>query len=111
MLVDRTLGWNVLKSTAFDLQRTGSGFRALGHGLGHGVGLCVTGSARLAEHGATAEEILEHYFPGTRIGPSSSFVTTTPIVIINMPVSDEGARDAIRGLTVRLRDAVSTRLG
>jgi SpoIID/LytB domain protein len=34
-----------------------------GAGLGHGVGLCQTGAARLAAAGETARAILHHYFP------------------------------------------------
>jgi SpoIID/LytB domain protein len=62
--VGRTLGWQYIKSTAFELRREGRSSRFSGHGSGHGVGLCVIGSARLAERGATPESILARYFPG-----------------------------------------------
>lgn len=48
LAVDRLLGWQVLKSTLFDVERTGTGYRFRGSGRGHGVGLCVVGSARMA---------------------------------------------------------------
>ncbi len=62
--VGRTLGWQYIKSTAFDVRREGESYRFSGHGSGHGVGLCVIGSARLAERGETADAILARYFPG-----------------------------------------------
>ena len=46
-------GWQHIKSTAFDLRREGESYRFSGHGSGHGVGMCVIGSARLAERGET----------------------------------------------------------
>lgn len=38
-----------------------------GGGWGHGVGLCQIGAAVMASKGFKAEEILAHYFTGTRI--------------------------------------------
>jgi stage II sporulation protein D len=67
--VGRTLGWQHIKSTAFDLRQTADGFRFTGHGSGHGVGLCVIGSARLAEGGEAVDVILHRYFPGLVIAP------------------------------------------
>ncbi len=69
--VGRTLGWQHIKSTAFDLRRAGRSYRFSGHGSGHGVGLCVIGSARLAERGTSAEDILARYFPGLEISPGA----------------------------------------
>jgi peptidoglycan hydrolase-like amidase len=40
-----------------------------GGGWGHGVGLCQSGAAEMAEQGHTAEEILRHYYPQTELGP------------------------------------------
>ena len=62
--IGRTIGWQHLKSTAFELRRRGDMYRFDGHGSGHGVGLCVIGSARLAAQGRSASEILARYFPG-----------------------------------------------
>ena len=64
MAVGRVAGWQSIKSTAFDVDRTGSGYRFTGRGFGHGVGLCVIGAGRRASSGATADEILQFYFPG-----------------------------------------------
>ncbi|MCX8022194.1 MAG: SpoIID/LytB domain-containing protein [Syntrophorhabdaceae bacterium] len=38
-----------------------------GGGWGHGVGLCQIGAAVMAKRGFNAEEILSHYFSGTKI--------------------------------------------
>ena len=72
MAVGRVAGWQSIKSTAFDVDRTGSGYRFKGRGFGHGVGLCVVGAGRRASQGATAEEILKFYFPGLTIGSVGS---------------------------------------
>lgn len=42
-------------------------FRISGRGWGHGVGLCQIGAARMAMDGATYEEILYFYYPGSRL--------------------------------------------
>lgn len=70
--VGRTLGWQHIKSTAFELRKKGGSYRFSGHGSGHGVGMCVIGSARLAEQGTNAEEILARYFPGLEISPDTA---------------------------------------
>jgi hypothetical protein len=84
VVVGRALGWQHIKSTAFDLQRVRDGYRFSGHGSGHGVGLCVIGSARLAVDGRSADQILRRYFPGLTIAAGRA--VTPPG--IDAPVSD-----------------------
>jgi stage II sporulation protein D len=62
-----TLGPLVMRSTMFDVKRSGDRFRFSGHGYGHGVGMCVMGAVQLASSGERAEEILARYFPGLDI--------------------------------------------
>jgi SpoIID/LytB domain protein len=38
-----------------------------GSGWGHGVGLCQIGAAVMASEGYDYIQILEHYYPGTKI--------------------------------------------
>jgi stage II sporulation protein D len=38
-----------------------------GGGLGHGIGLCQTGALAMARAGRNNRQILEHYYPATRI--------------------------------------------
>ena len=71
--VGRTLGWQHIKSTAFEVKRQADGYRLSGHGSGHGVGMCVIGSARLAERGEGALDILHRYFPGLTIANPGAF--------------------------------------
>jgi SpoIID/LytB domain protein len=80
VVVGRTLGWQFIKSTAFALERKGDGYRFEGHGSGHGVGMCVIGSMRLAVAGQSADEILHRYYPGLAIG--------TPFAAPNPPTFD-----------------------
>jgi stage II sporulation protein D len=65
IIVGRVLGWNVLKSSRFDVGRSGSNFVFRGSGFGHGLGLCQEGAHAMAAHGASYQKILEKYFPGT----------------------------------------------
>jgi SpoIID/LytB domain protein len=85
--VGRTIGWQHIKSTAFDLRRTGAGYQFSGRGSGHGVGLCVIGSARLGARGQSASEILARYFPGAKIAPlpSSAAAAVEPKVVAAPP--------------------------
>ena len=65
IVVGRALGWNVLKSSRFEIARSGSNFIFRGSGFGHGLGLCQEGAHVMAARGASYEKILEKYFPGT----------------------------------------------
>jgi stage II sporulation protein D len=75
MAVGRTLGWQLLKSTDFDVHRSGRGYRFAGRGFGHGVGFCVIGSARRAGRGASRTALLQQYFPGTAITTISALAS------------------------------------
>lgn len=86
MVVGRTLGFQHIASTAFQLERTRRGSRFTGHGSGHGVGMCVIGSMKLAAKGETAAAILARYYPGTEIGRYSAVaVPTSTAAVISEP--------------------------
>jgi SpoIID/LytB domain protein len=78
MAVGRTLGFQHIQSTQFELQRSGRAYRFTGRGSGHGVGMCVIGSMKLAAAGRTSAAILGRYFPGTRLGSSAPRLTAAP---------------------------------
>ena len=78
MVVGRALGFQHIQSTQFELRRAGRAFRFTGHGAGHGVGLCVIGSMKLAANGQSATTILARYFPGTQTGPYGARLTAAP---------------------------------
>jgi len=71
MIVGRALGWNVLKSSRFNVTRRGSVFIFFGSGFGHGLGLCQNGAHVMARRGGTFNEILSHYFPGAHLTEGS----------------------------------------
>ncbi|MEX1337457.1 stage II sporulation protein D [Hydrogenibacillus schlegelii] len=56
-----------LRSASFDVDPGGGRITFVTYGHGHGVGLSQWGAKAMAEAGRTAEEILAHYYPGTRI--------------------------------------------
>ena len=63
----RALGVKAVKSTLFSVKRTGDRFAFAGRGYGHGVGLCQAGAQARIRSGATTEDVLHHYFPGTQV--------------------------------------------
>jgi len=68
IIVGRTLGWGVLKSSRFEVTRAGSAYVFRGAGFGHGLGLCQAGAHTSAGRGATYRQILARYFPGAGFG-------------------------------------------
>lgn len=61
-----------LRSSAFTVSYSHGEFTFSVHGYGHGVGLSQVGANAMAKQGASAEEILAHYYPGTECTPVSS---------------------------------------
>ncbi len=78
--IGRTLGWQLVRSTAFDVRRISDVYSFTGRGYGHGVGMCVVGAARMAADGASAAKILDEYFPGTKIAMLPVAPATEPEV-------------------------------
>jgi SpoIID/LytB domain protein len=135
VVIGRTLGWQHIKSAAFDLHKEGSVYRFTGHGSGHGVGMCVIGSTNLAARGVSAAAILAKYFPGTVItnvglpaagdvvrverpaAPPATVPAPVPIpaprldMLVMLPEGDEGDRTAIAELARVARDQLSAMLG
>ncbi len=66
--VDRTLGWNRLRSDWYTIAVAGGVIHISGRGYGHGVGLCQAGAREMAVEGKNYRDILAFYFPGTHIG-------------------------------------------
>ena len=65
--IRRVLSESHLYSSAFDVEKTATGFRLHGKGWGHGVGLCQIGAAVMGQQGYTYEQILLHYYRGAKI--------------------------------------------
>lgn len=71
--IRRTLSETHLKSSAFVVERREcvdgipQGFRLLGAGWGHGVGLCQIGAAMMGAKGYDYASILRHYYPGATL--------------------------------------------
>ena len=110
IIVGRALGWNLLKSSHFEIARSGSNFIFRGRGFGHGLGLCQEGAHVMAERGASYRQILMKYFPSTHIGNSNTassadlMWTHEPGSSITRPSSHTTPRDSVVRLTLRSED-------
>lgn len=63
----RKLGWKTVPSNSYASRKENGTVVLEGIGVGHGIGLCQRGSADMARHGATFQQILEHYYPNTEV--------------------------------------------
>lgn len=106
-LVGRTLGWQHLRSTLFEVTRTSTGFRFTGRGAGHGVGLCVAGAAARAAAGATRADLLRAYYPGLDVTTKEAAV---PNVRVVLPAEDDASRRQVVRLVASSLEAVAARL-
>jgi stage II sporulation protein D len=66
-VVTRRLGARTLRSTLFSVKPSRGVFAFSGKGFGHGVGLCQAGAIARLRAGASLEEVLSFYFPGTSL--------------------------------------------
>jgi stage II sporulation protein D (peptidoglycan lytic transglycosylase) len=105
------IGAQSLKSTAFEMRKTGMVYRFSGRGYGHGVGMCVIGATRLAAVGESADALLTRYYPGTTI---SSIELAAPDVPVGtsgtsspppaaVPTPAARTSNALEALTARAR--------
>ncbi len=67
LLIRKALSPSHLYSSAFVPVKRSDGFILYGAGWGHGVGFCQIGAAVMVDKGFTYREILQHYYPGSRI--------------------------------------------
>jgi len=65
--IRRALSETHLLSSAFEVEKTATGFRLQGKGWGHGVGLCQIGAAVMGQQGYKYDEILLHYYRNAEI--------------------------------------------
>ena len=61
------LSRSCLYSSWFDVTHSDGRWTLVGHGWGHGAGLCQIGAAVMASEGKTYEEILTYYYAGARL--------------------------------------------
>lgn len=61
------LSRSCLYSSWFDVTHTDGRWILVGHGWGHGAGLCQIGAAVMASEGKSYEEILQYYYAGARL--------------------------------------------
>ena len=66
-ILSRTFGSKAIRSTRFQVTRSGERFVFTGQGFGHGVGLCQAGAFARLKAGARPEQVLARYYPGTRL--------------------------------------------
>ncbi len=117
--VARTMGWNSLPSTFFEIRSEGGRLLFHGYGAGHGVGLCQKGADAMGVAGRNYRDILAFYFPGAGVAVSAEgfawrrlngerveLMTATPARDQTLvAVADAALRRAegIAGLPARLR--------
>lgn len=63
----KTLGYENIRSTIFEVARGADAFIFRGRGNGHGVGLSQWGAKGMAAAGYSYKEILRHYYPGAEL--------------------------------------------
>lgn len=108
MAMGRVGGWQLVKSTAFDVQRTASGYRFRGRGFGHGVGLCVVGAGTRADRGESALDILRFYFPDLPVGYASGAPLTTASAVAPAPSAARAAAGAAAATSSPSRPAAAS---
>lgn len=59
--------WLGLRSTCMEISAGNGVFTVTTRGYGHGVGMSQHGAATMAQAGASCEQILSHYYPGTQL--------------------------------------------
>jgi stage II sporulation protein D len=108
----RSLGWNTLRSDAYDIENVNSRIHFLGRGEGHGIGLCQRGADEMGVEGLSYRDILAFYYPGTSLGRTGTGLKWVRLggegfaVLTTLPDQDGN----VLGLAEKLRRDWETRL-
>jgi stage II sporulation protein D len=65
--LSRAFGPRALRSTRFEVRRSGAMFTFEGRGFGHGVGLCQAGALARLQAGGSPADVIRHYYPGVTV--------------------------------------------
>jgi stage II sporulation protein D len=69
--IGRSFGWNRMRSNLYEVETNDNSVVFNGRGAGHGVGLCQAGAEEMAREGKRYAEILQFYYPGTKLGATA----------------------------------------
>jgi stage II sporulation protein D len=118
------LGTTRIRSTAFNLTRSGNLVRFTGRGYGHGVGMCVIGAGRRARRGESVETILAQYYPNLRLTDLASGslalreAAAPPVeasaksgVAVSVPRDSRVSARDLERMTMDARDSLTRSLG
>lgn len=76
-----------LRSAFFSVIVRKTEVRLIGHGYGHGVGLCQEGAMQMANRGWKYDKIINYYYNKVKIVNVSEITPTNPIIDIEKPDS------------------------
>ena len=115
--VGRTLGWQHIKSTAFELRRRATGIASAA--TARATASACASSARRALRRAAGRRptSCRGIFRAHRSRARRVVVAAAPAVapavdvLVSLPAGDEGERDVIRDLALRARDRLARQLG
>jgi stage II sporulation protein D len=102
--IGRAFGWNLVRSTSFEVRDSGDRTVFHGRGRGHGAGMCQAGAARMGDEGAKYREILAFYFPGTELRAGAAAIAWRAAggerveVLSTNPSSDAAIASMVDGL-------------
>lgn len=111
--IGRLLGWNTLRSEAYEIAQANGRIVFDGKGAGHGVGLCQLGAEQMGREKHSYREILEFYYPGTSVGLTAQGIPWQKlngerVVMLSIRPSDDASALAVadrlaREVSVRTR--------
>lgn len=75
--IGRLLGWNTLRSDLYETATQNGLVVFNGNGAGHGAGLCQNGAEEMGREKHSYVEILDFYYPGTKVGLTAQGIRWT----------------------------------
>lgn len=87
-------------------------FTISGSGAGHGAGMSQYGAYQLARTGSSAEQILQHYYPGTYVGTTNNNARTIKVQVLGPPTDKRTTTTVkVKGGGFTVSDGTGTTLG
>ena len=91
-----------LRSALFSVQVRKGEVRFIGHGYGHGVGLCQEGAMQMASKGWKYDRIINYYYKGVKIVNISEVAPTASIIDGDIEKKDSLRVDSVKVDTAKV---------